>query len=755
MTSPDERPLALTVGDVHLLLAASPDALVVVGSTGTITAANAVAERLFGVEHGELHGRSVHELVPLERRDAHRSHLAAYFAEPGTRRMGQSIRCQGVRADGLVVPLDILLCPVVTPAGPAALAAIRDLTDRTQMEHALRASEERLRQAAQLARLGTWELDLQTDTRTYSPELLELLGLAAPHASTAAFMEAVHPDDRAALSAAMRAALGGGNPYRARVRLRHVAGVWRTFETSAAEVTTPDGRRLLRGIVQDVTQRVTAEAEAERARAHWDAVVRHSPDWIATLDRQGVVLSANRGPTPDSVESSVVGRPFTDVLAGDCHAAFRTALAAVFDRGEPAAVDLVHLHPEGERRFYQTLLGPVREGDAVALVMATSRDVTAQRRLESQLVAADRLVAMGMLAAGVAHEVNNPLSALFCSLELAQSELAAHAGGAVPTALVGEPLRDAQAAAEAIRGVVTDLRTFARSGEDRPEVVDIQRALEPALRLGMHQLRVRARLVVDRGPTPPVLGSASRLGQVFLNLLINAAQAIPPGRPEHEQVRVRTSTSAEGAAVVEVSDTGAGMTAATMGRLFTPFFTTKPPGQGSGLGLAVSHRIVRDLGGELTVDSTPGGGTVFRVVLPAASHRAPPDPGAPEPPARRGRVLVVDDDPLLTRAVARTLGHALELTTLQSGRRALERLAGGERFDVILCDLMMPEFSGMELYRQLRAAAPEMADRVVFLTGGAVTPAATDFLAQVPNARVQKPFDAEALRQLVAARVRA
>jgi KaiC/GvpD/RAD55 family RecA-like ATPase len=206
----------------------------------------------------------------------------------------------------------------------------------------------------------------------------------------------------------------------------------------------------------------------------------------------------------------------------------------------------------------------------------------------------------------------------------------------------------------------------------------------------------------------------------------------------------------------QISDTGPGMPPEVLRRLFTPFFTTKPIGVGTGLGLSICHRLVTSFGGQISVDSQPGNGTVFRIFLPQAESEDATDetPVAAPRAARRGRVLVVDDEKAIGQTVRRTLEPEHEVTALTSARDALERIEAGERFDVILCDLMMPQVTGMDLHAAMLQAAADQAARIIFLTGGAFTPAARAFVDKTTNLWIEKPFDVRQLRALVNDKIR-
>lgn len=392
----------------------------------------------------------------------------------------------------------------------------------------------------------------------------------------------------------------------------------------------------------------------------------------------------------------------------------------------------------------------LRDGSGVVTgAVAVVRDVTQDKLTQEQLLLSDRLASMGMLCAGVGHEINNPLAVVLGNLDIVREKL-----GTANLPAVAEMLDEARSSAERVRTIARDLRVFARDEAETIEPVEVCAVIESSLRMAWNEVRHRAQIVRELDPPVHVLGSESRLAQVFLNLLINAAHAIPEGNALQNQVKVRIKTVAE-RVVIEIADTGSGMTAETKGRLFTPFFTTKPKNVGTGLGLMISHRIVTSIGGELDVETELGKGSTFRVTLQRATPVtvAAPEPSLPSLTARRGRVLAIDDEVTMVNLIRRVLGGTNDVVTETRAASALERFVNGERFDVILCDMMMPQMTGMEFYQELKRIAPDAVESVIFLTGGAFTPSAISFLEQVPNQKLEKPLDALGLREVVARRV--
>ncbi|HSM93562.1 MAG TPA: ATP-binding protein [Anaeromyxobacteraceae bacterium] len=396
-------------------------------------------------------------------------------------------------------------------------------------------------------------------------------------------------------------------------------------------------------------------------------------------------------------------------------------------------------------------------------IIGTCADVTERRRMLARLQMADRLASVGTLAAGVAHEINNPLAYVLGNVEHALEGLrslgAALASGSAAEADTArvvaegiESLAEAAQGAGRVRDIVRDLKVFSRADRDELRPTSVHRVVEGALNVAGPEIRRRARLERDLADVPTVVANESRLAQVLLNLLVNAAQAIPEGRPDEHRVTVSTRVDASGRVAVSVQDTGCGIPTADQQRIFDPFFTTKPVGVGTGLGLAICHGIVTSLGGEIEMESAPGRGSTFRVLLPASGEpERPAEQTAPRPPAPRARLLVVDDEEGFCRAVERMLADDHEIVATRDPFEALRRVEQGEHFDLLLTDVVMPGLSGMELHARIATSAPALAERTLFVTGGATSQVVAEFLARRPDRVIEKPFGAAALREAIAA----
>ncbi len=422
------------------------------------------------------------------------------------------------------------------------------------------------------------------------------------------------------------------------------------------------------------------------------------------------------------------------------------AMREAAEHAQPFELDCRIFRTSGELGWIQ-VKGRVVSGrshDRLTLV-GTVADLTGQKLLDSQLHFADRLIAAGTLAAGVAHEVNNPLAYVLGNLELIRQQL--RELPAVPPA-IHERLDQMDDGLERIRNVVTDLRAFARPEEELVARTALRAVCEAAIRIVSSLVRHRAVVITDfADDTPVVLANQSRLGQVMINLMVNASSAMPERPATDNRITVRTQRLPTGEAALEITDNGAGIAPELMPRLFDPFFTTRSDGMGTGLGLSVCHRIVESLHGRIEVESRPGIGSTFTVVLPAAPAQERVRAPTPAPVAATGRrVLVIDDEPVLRRVLGSMLATLGYLVVEASGGRAgLERVVAGEAFDAVLCDLMMPDVDGVAFHAELGRQRPELVAKTVFMSGGAVSQRSRAFVERADIVLLDKPFTLEHL----------
>jgi signal transduction histidine kinase/CheY-like chemotaxis protein len=521
--------------------------------------------------------------------------------------------------------------------------------------------------------------------------------------------------------------------------------------------------------------RAIVEGALQRGLADRSAVIEQLPCGVVVYDQRGRLLFANpvaaelAGPSRDprvlptcsldlGPADPTTNRPFTAAelpvtraLAGEHVTSFECALRVPSERDE--------------QTLRLSAVPRVDEAGNIIGALCTIIDVTERWRLQRELLQSDRMACVGSLAAGMAHEINNPLAYILANVAFVAEEIpslvhALQSGDSVAlprTQEIGRALGDAREGAERIRRVVSELKTFARAEDDVRQPLDVRGALEDACHVAETEIRHRARLIKDFAVVPLVLASEARLRQLFLNLLMNALQAVDETKGDVREIRVSTALGQGGEVIIEVRDSGPGIAPALLPRVFDPFFSLRPAGTSAGFGLATCESITLAHGGTIEVESEIGRGTVFRVSLPAEVAIVAVAPGTPpaRPSARprRGRVLVVDDELSVADSIKRILARDHDVTIALRAADALDALARGDEFDLILCDIMMPEIGGLELYAQIAELRPALLSKLAFMTGGAFTSRARAFLESVPNARLHKPFELAELRAFVNARI--
>ena len=500
------------------------------------------------------------------------------------------------------------------------------------------------------------------------------------------------------------------------------------------------------------TDPVRLERELERLRE----LAGNAPAILAYCGADERCWYANRAfeTWSGKTQEEVIGHPLADVL-GDRYAGLlphiRAALAGdeqLFERELPDAAGGPPRH--GRAQYVPDVLDGEVRGFYVLITDITQRVAAeaAVKSAERQALATERLAAIATLTQGIAHELNNPLAIALLGIDDALDQLE---DPSADPATLRESLVSAREGMNRMVGIVQSMKLLARLDTAEREPVDVRATLEESIALATAEIRYRARLVSDLADVGVIEGSRAQVSQVFVSLLMNVAKALPDEPSEHNEIRVATRRDGT-SIIVEVADNGRSKSSELPQRGFDRFFTTGAASGGVGLGLSVTRDIVAALGGAIEVERPADGGTLFRITLPGTPEQLPLPAAAVSPstaPARsssfrglgrRGRILVVDDEPLVGRSLKRHLSPHHDITAVTRGREAIE-LALTEPYDVILCDLMMPDISGADVYDQVTAARPELSERFVFMTGGAFTPRGREFLQSVSATVLSKPFD--------------
>jgi two-component system, cell cycle sensor histidine kinase and response regulator CckA len=725
-------------------------------ANGIYTCAAGGYINLFGITADLLVGRSVFDFpkfVPgknvMVRRALAGESVAFTGFWPGGRYM---IRFAPRRdAEGRVAAVVGLGFELAKPA--AGDAQLEELLE------ALRLSEARFRAMCDSAPLGICVSSPKLELGYVNPALCAQLGRRPDELLGSEWKKLIDPRECERLARALRAPNAGPDDRIVEHVRRDGSSVW----CSVRVATMRDDGELIGyvALVADITQERAARLVIDRTQRDLRQVIEGSPEGIAVVrDQRWIFVNRALARTLGyQSASALIGADMSELVHPEDLALLRELVAEPQRTPDQArARELRYRAASGDYVLLEFRSGLLSEFEGAPALLLSARDVTERRKLQARLAVTERLLAVGTLAAGVAHEINNPLSAALSTLEWVAEQLGrasdAPANVTADNTLqrLIKPIEDTRDACERVRAIVQDLKLLSRAEEESVGPVELTQVIDAAVRMAWNEMRHRARLVREYGDLPLVKGNEARLAQVFLNLLINATQAIPEGHaPEHE-VRVTARALPSKQIVVEVRDTGCGIPENVLERIFDPFFTTKPAGVGTGLGLSICQRIVSSMDGQIEVESQLGRGTTVRVTLASAEAAASPRSTATPAPADcapRGRVLVIDDDPAVGSALKLVLAEEHDVDVLTNARHALERLQSGERYGVILCDVMMPELSGMDFYRELALSNPELAAGVIFLTGGAFTLGAHEFLDRIPNPRLSKPFKWGDLRLLI------
>jgi PAS domain S-box-containing protein len=729
--------------------------LVVTAADATVVDANETATAWLAAAGTRLEGRSVFQLGLIEARDIVQwlsllSGLESATPAPGPLPVAWITRPGG---GSLAAEVSITLHPV--DGEDLAVVVLRDVTERRRREVELQlfrfavdaAAEAMFRigrdgrildcnltacqrlghPAETLRRLHIWDIDTQLSAEAF-PALWADIEATGQRVDTTTH----------------RTAHGREIPVEASLALF-------TFE----------GVQYICAFVRDISARLHAEQEIHRRDERLRAVIASIPGVVYQFRRRAggdavfTFLSERAREILDlePIVGAEVAVPFDRVIEED-RGGVLTSVGEASVAHTPWEAEFRIRHEDGTVRWVRGDARPEPEPSATDLVWnGLFTDITARKQLESKFQLASNLAAVGTLAAGVAHEINNPLAYLIGNVSYAHEALSTPPGQR-PIAEAPDLVR---ALSEALDGgrrvaaIVADLKTFSRADERPVQPTELSHVLNTAVRMTANQMRYRASFEDHRGPVPLVYGQEGRLSQVFINLLMNAVESMPRGRDAAINRVSLTTRVTPDRVHVDVEDNGEGMTREVMNRAFDPFFTTKPPGIGTGLGLSVVHGIVEALGGEITVTSEVGRGTRFTVTLRVAERLPTGTTPVPEGAGGHGRrrVLFIDDDPLVLKAASRLLAREHDLVATPRATEAVELLRAGQRFDLIISDIMMPDCTGADFHRIVTTEFPELRSRLYLMTGGAFTEPMQQFALELGDHLLDKASDLPRLRELV------
>ncbi|MBV6521346.1 MAG: Sensor histidine kinase RcsC [Gemmatimonadaceae bacterium] len=556
-----------------------------------------------------------------------------------------------------------------------------------------------------------------------------------------ALRDLVPEDEQSALERACNQALVGV-PQRSPHSIVSIDGDRRQLDASFAPLSLAGGVEGVVVWIRDVTdERSRAEALA-RSEGRYAQLVETAPDAIVSIDSQGRLTAANKvfEVATGRSREEMLGRPVIEVIDPRDRELAEGMLQATL-AGQIQRFELRFIDDEGQAGWASITASPLMSGERASGLLAIVRNTTHEKRVLTQMLRQERMAAVGHLVSGLSHELNNPLASVMALGELLLES----------PALPREELDNARMILDETRRaakIIGNLLAFARQQPARKTPADVNVLLAQAVDMRRYALQLdNIAIELALQPNlPPVLADVTQLQQVVLNLIANSEQVLR-NWPGERRLSLRTRLVGSQVAIT-VQDTGPGIGAADRDRIFDPFFTTRGVGQGTGLGLSVADGIVREHGGRIHVDSTPGAGATFIVEIPIAP-RVEALPGSRQDvgvPMESLSVLVVDDEPTIREALSRylvRLGHHVDLAA--NGLEARARLAS-LAYDRILLDVRMPGLAGDALYRELVERAPSAARGVIFLTGDAENDPVRVFLESSGRPCISKPFTLDDVR---------
>jgi PAS domain S-box-containing protein len=680
----------------------------------------------------------------------------AWSSEMGEARMKEILEYRSAvfevehyHKDGSILHLEMHTRPVEIDGNLIFLTAVHDITDRKQLEQALQKSERHHRTLVENAIEGI-VVTQEGRIKFVNPVVAIVSGYSTEELQSMSLKDLVHPDDEEAVIESLgKSAAPGTLHITPPFRFRTKGGEMRWIEATVVSIIWDDKAANL-NLLRDITESKRVEEELRDREAKFRYLFEHSQIANALVGLDGKIIDVNQAAADfyGYDKDEIIGKNLLEFIAPESKTKVTEAFAhgLVHTHADPLEVEAIT--KEGKRTFffpggYHTLFeGGKETGFLISVVDITQRKRAEEerRQLEQKAQFSSRLASVGELAAGVAHEINNPLTAVigYASLLLDRKDIP------------GDIRRDLEVinvGARRVAGIVGKLLVFARQTKPERKYIDINEIVSATLDLRAYSLQSsNVKVILQLDPDlPKTVADPAQLQQVFLNLIINAETEIKLG---HGGGKLAIKTEKIGDNFIRISfrDNGLGIDKKNLDRIFDPFFTTRKVGEGTGLGLSVCHGIVTEHKGRIWAESQLGKGATFIVellVVAADEQLELPEPVVEEAQkVAKAKILVVDDETVVSQFVNEILtdeGHEVE--AVDSAEKALEKVKG-EKYEVIMLDIKMPGMSGIELYRYFQQTSPTLAERVVFITGDVMGASTTAFLSKTKVPYVIKPFDA-------------
>lgn len=723
-----------------------PDPMLIVDVSGLIVGANEQASRLLQYDSVDLVGLPIDLFVPDSQRPGHASHRASFFTEPKLRPMGKMAELQVKTKYGEYIPVEISL-GFFEPADEeiVAVCTLRDVTQRKQIDRLLKESNEKLIATFKSIGDGLVVTDAAGRITHLNAVAEEYLGLA----------------ENIARGKQFEPLLGLGQPFHVLAKIpyvdpsvaKHITKFLTTLKlegqqrrivnVSAGPITVDGALSGLVLVLHDITEHVEFERRLVASERQLSDIVEALPDGIV-IHENSLVIYANRAfcrSVGFDTRFDVLGKSLMSVIPGFTNS----------DDVGPAR-EIYSSRCDGSAVTLEVSGAHEIQINGQAGVLQVIRDISLQKRLQASLASSDRLASVGLLAAGVAHEINNPLTYIIMNQQFAleKFDAALEKGVALDLGDVREAISEALEGSERVRSIVTDLKSASSQVEhSEQQLVDLVAAMESSLRMATFETQ-HIRVKRDFAKSISILGNRAKLGQLFTNLLTNAAHALQAGNHSSPLIHVSIYEH-DGDAVIEIADNGPGIPVEILPRIFDPFFTSKEAGKGTGLGLFVSHAIVKAHGGSLAAGNGLGGmAAVFTIRIPLQSKLAPASNEAIAvadtniKPLHDLSILIIEDEPAIAKLMKRSF-HGHRVTVTHGGYEAIALLESGEQFDAVFCDAIMKHGTGFEVRDYVLHNRPELLGIFIFMTGETFHFEWLDRLGPLQNPILAKPFSLDAL----------